>query len=308
MTDVCVVGSFMMDLVVRAPRRPGPGETLVGSSFEMFLGGKGFNQAVASARSGAATAMVGMVGDDDFGRRFAVALGRDGIDASRVLTTGAHGTGVAAPLVEDSGENSIVIVPRANHAMTAAEVRRAEDLIAGSRVLLLQLELPEPVVVEAARIGREAGVTVVLNPAPAVDTLSAFAGLIDYVVPNEAEATHLTGIACDAEEMPRLAKTLEEQTGGAGVVLTLGSRGVIVFGGDTVELIDAHDQPCVDTVGAGDAFCGAMAASLARGAALIEAVRYGNAAGALAITKHGAEPSMPRREDIARLLRTVQSH
>ena len=176
--EVCVVGSFMMDLVVRAPRRPAVGETLVGDSFEMFLGGKGFNQAIAAARAGARTAMVGRVGGDDFGKCFLEALERDGIDAAFVTRDETLGTGVGLPLVEPSGANSIVIVPRANHRQDAGDVRAAKPAIESARVVLLQLELSAPVALEAARIARAAGRTVVLNPAPAcLDSLGAFEGL-----------------------------------------------------------------------------------------------------------------------------------
>jgi ribokinase len=279
MADVVVVGSFMMDLVVRGPRRPERGETVIGTSFETFLGGKGFNQAIAAARAGASTAMVGRIGDDDFGRRFLAQLEADGIDASGVGVDPDIGTGVGLPFVEDSGDNSIVVVPRANHALTAAQVRDAAALIEAAKVLLLQMELPLDATVEAAYLAKHAGVTVVLNPAPAVLPLDELAGLVDYITPNESEAQRLGAID--------------------GVVITtLGEGGVDVAG----ERIDAHKVECVDTVGAGDAFCGAFAALLAEGASFVDAARFGNAAGALAVGIPGAEPSMPTRDAIERLL------
>ena len=298
MPDVCVVGSFMMDLVLRAPRRPDAG----GTSFGMFLGGKGFNQAVAAARSGAATAMVGRVGDDEFGHRFVASLEKEGIDASEVHATDDLGTGVGMPLVEDSGENSIVVVPRANHGMQPVDVKAAKRLIQESQVLLLQLELPYDVVLEAATVAHEAGTLVVLNPAPAVAGLEEFAGLVDFVVPNESEASRLTGVSCEGEGAARAAKALLAETGASGVALTLGPRGVLVAYDGTVDLVDGHRVSCIDSVGAGDAFCGGLAASLARGAGLTEAAAYGNAAGALAVSRHGAEPSMPRRDEVEVLL------
>jgi len=304
-SDVCVVGSFMMDLVVRATRRPHAGETVIGSSFETFLGGKGFNQAVAAARSGASTAMVGTLGADDFGAQFRACLDREGIDASGVRATSEIGTGVGLPLVEDGGENSIVVVPRANHDLTPLGLRDMASVIEQSAIVLLQLELPVDVVVEAARIARRAGCTVVLNPAPAVSLLDAFSGLFDYVVPNMSEASQLTGVACDGEGAARAARAILADTGARGVVLTLGSQGALVASDGTIDLLDGHTVECIDTVGAGDAFCGAVAARLASGADLASAVAYGNAAGALAVTTAGAEPSMPRRDDVERLLRLV---
>jgi ribokinase len=303
MADVCVVGSFMMDLVVRAPRRPQSGETLVGSSFATFLGGKGFNQAVAAARSGAATAMVGALGADDFGAQFRACLDKDGIDASGVVTVASGaGTGVGLPLVEDSGENSIVIVPRANHDLRPADMEAARAVIEGSRVVLLQLELPHDVVVAAAALARRTGCTVVLTPAPAGADISGFAGLIDYVVPNEAEVAQLTGIDAGGEGAADAADALREATGAKAVVLTLGERGVLAASASEVSVLNGHAVECVDTVGAGDAFCGALAARLAAGDDLATAVAYGNAAGALAVQKPGAEPSMPYQADIERLL------
>jgi ribokinase len=201
-----------------------------------------------------------------------------------------------------SGENSIVVVPRANHGLTRAHVRAARDLVAAADVLLLQLELPEEAVVEAATMAREVGTTVILNPAPAVADLAIFGGLVDYVVPNEQETRQLTGLWCEGEGAGPAAQALRSRTGARGVVLTLGARGVLAVDGDRTELIEAHQVPCIDSVGAGDAFCGAMAAALARGATLFEGARYGNAAGALAVTRDGAEPSMPTRSEVEALL------
>jgi ribokinase len=299
MADIVVLGSFMMDLVVRAPRRPVPGETVVGTDFGEYLGGKGCNQAVAAARAGARTAMVGRVGDDDYGRRFLDLLGREGIDAGCVAIDAAAGTGVATPLVEPTGENSIVIVPRANHAVLPTDVDAAAALIAGARVLLLQLELPLPTVVHAARCAREAGVTVVLNPAPAVGDLGALEGLVDVLVPNEGEAGQLTGIEGDPLAA---AKALRERFGGA-VLVTLGAQGSLVLPADGAhEQVPAHAVDVVDTVGAGDAYCGTLGARLAAGDDLLTAARHAGAAGSLAVTVAGAEPSLPTAAAVAALL------
>jgi ribokinase len=294
----------MMDLVVRAARRPEVGETLVGDTFEMFLGGKGFNQAVAAARAGARTAMIGRVGADDFGKCFLDALRRDGIDAEFVTRDETLGTGVGLPLVERTGANSIVVVPRANHQLDAGHVQAAKPAIEAAKVVLLQLELPVEVALETARIARAAGRTVVLNPAPAGDAgLAAFEGLVDYVVPNETEAERLTGVRVDDAGLRAAAVALVGQTGARGVVLTLGARGVALFEGGGIEILPPHSVECIDSVGAGDAFCGAFAAKLARGATLTDAARYGNAAGALAVTRAGAEPSMPTAAEVETLLR-----
>lgn len=277
---VVVVGSFMMDLVARTSKLPKPGETVIGESFSQFLGGKGFNQAVAAARSGGTVSMVGCVGDDAFGREFLDALDREGIERSGVSIDAEEGTGVGLPVVESSGQNAIVVIPRANHSLRTLPV----STIATAKVVLLQWELTARVTVEAARIAKEAGAIVVLNPAPAVGDLRDYDGLIDVLVPNESEAAALGSID------------------GIDLVLTLGERGALVRSGGREQRFDPHDVTCIDTVGAGDAFCGALCAALAGGADLFDAARIGNAAGALAVTKAGAEPSMPHRADIEVLL------
>lgn len=280
MSALVVVGSFMMDLVAVTPVLPKPGETVIGESFAQFLGGKGFNQAVAAARSGADVAMVGRVGDDAFGREFLDALDREGIDRAGVSIDESMGTGVGLPVVESSGQNAIVVIPRANHALRTVPA----DVFAGAKVVLLQWELPAAVTVEAARLAKEAGAIVVLNPAPAVGDLRDYDGLIDVLVPNETEAATIGAVD------------------GIDLVLTLGDKGALVRSAGREQRYDPHDVDCIDTVGAGDAFCGALCAALAGGADLFEAARIGNAAGALAVTKAGAEPSMPHRRAIDALL------
>jgi len=301
-SEVCVVGSFMMDLSLRAPRRPGPGETVIGTEFSISPGGKGFNQAVAAARCGVSTAMVGSLGDDDFGRTFRAAMAAEGIDSRGVRTVAGVGTGVGVPLVEDDGQNSIVVVPRANHSMTVADLAAAAAVIRSAKVLLLQMELPVDVVVEAARLGRQSGAFVVLNPAPAVSGLAPFAGLVDCVVPNESEAGLLTGLSWDGEGPAAAVGSILVDSGAGAVVLTLGERGAYWSRPGHAGQVDAHPAECIDSVGAGDAFCGALAARMAQGASLEEAVRFGNAAGALAVTRAGAAPAMPTRQEIEALL------
>jgi ribokinase len=297
---VCVVGSFMMDLSLRAPRRPSSGETVLGTSFEMFLGGKGFNQAIASVRAGSQTAMVGRVGRDEFGERFLDCLRGEGVDVTGVFVDDREGTGVAVPLVDDQGENSIVAVPRANYQVTVDDVDAAGDLIAGCDVMLLQLELPVDTVSAAARVGHDAGVTVVLNPAPAVAAAEAFGGLVDVVVANRAEAAQLTGASITTEPL-ELALALRGACASA-VILTLGEDGAWVVDRDGTLHVAAHAVPVLDTVGAGDAFCGTLAARLARGEVLRHAAVVASAAGALSVTVAGAEPSMPRAADVEALL------
>lgn len=306
MSSVCVLGSFMMDLAVCAPRRPAPGETVVGTGFDMFLGGKGFNQAVAASRAGATTGMIGRLGDDEFGRQFLERLRTEAIDATHVIVDEQTGTGIGVPLVEASGENSIVIVPRANQQMTPTDIERSTPSIESARVLLLQLELPVDTAFAAARIAKRSGALVVLNPAPApdADVIDEFRGLIDVLVVNEVEAHALCG-ATVSSDSSRLGAELA-RLAGAPVVMTLGSQGCLVASKQSSFAIAAHRVDVVDTVGAGDAFCGAMGAWLSAGADLDDAVVYANAAGALAVTCPGAEPAMPRREAIIELAERSQ--
>ncbi|MET0909968.1 MAG: ribokinase [Ilumatobacteraceae bacterium] len=299
-TDVCVVGSLNVDLVVRVARHPAVGETVIGSTFETFLGGKGFNQAVAAARAGGRTAMLGAVGADGHGDDLLAALGADGIDAAGVRRV-AGGTGTAFPVVDDEGRNTVIVVPRANHAVEVADVERLAGVIGGARVVLVQLELPTAVVVAAATAARRGGALVVLNPAPVVGDAARFAGIVDVVVPNESELALLTGT--DGSDPVAAASLLAARTGADAVVVTLGGQGALVWTPAAVTTVEAHAVAVVDTVGAGDAFCGMLATRLAGGASLVDAVRHANAAGALATTRAGAGPSMPTIAEVEQLLR-----
>lgn len=293
-SSVLVVGSLMMDLVIRAPRRPEPGETLFGDDFGMFLGGKGFNQAVAARRLGADVRMIGRVGDDDFGRQIRAALEREGIDARHVGIDPETGTGVAAPLIEPSGENSIVSVPRANMRLTPAYVEMAQSVFDGARITLLQLEVPVDASLTAARLARNAGALVLLNTAPAGDVPHELLGFAGIIVANESEAAMLTGVQV-ADVAGAVVAAERLRAGGATVIVTLGAGGVVVVGDDCREHVAAHRVTVRDTTGAGDAFCGALAVRLAETGDLRDAVRWANAAGACAVTVDGAEPSLPRR-------------
>lgn len=298
MGRVCVIGSFMMDLVVRAPRRPLPGETIIGSDFKRFLGGKGFNQALAAARAGATTTMIGRLGNDEYGHEFLAKLAHDQVRSSGVVVDMMHGTGIGAPLVEDSGENSIVVVPRANGALTDADIEAAADAIVEADVVVLQLELPTSTAVAACRIAREASTLVLLNPAPAIGQHEELRGLIDVLVPNEHEARTLLD---DGE--PDVARLADHWK--CHVVMTAAGAGCVVANGSEPWTSPPFAVEPIDTVGAGDAFCGALAAWLADGCDLVDALPYANAAGALAVTRHGAEPAMPRRDEIIALVESA---
>lgn len=287
MYDVAVIGSANLDLVAGAKRHPQPGETVLGHSFHEFPGGKGLNQAVAAARSGVAVAFVGAVGDDDAGRRLVEVARRDGIDVAAVRTAADEPTGRALITVADDGENSIVVVPGANATVDGTELPTASVIVA-------QLEVPIDAVERAFRTARDRGARTVLNPAPARDLPPALLQMCDVIVPNEHEVELLGGV--DA--------LLESDVG--AVIVTRGAAGASVHqrGHDRFDAV-APPVDVVDTTGAGDAFCGNLAARLAAGDELVVACRWAVAAGSLAVTVAGAVPSLPHHDDVAELVGTA---
>lgn len=299
---IVVVGSFMMDLVVKVPRRPVKGETLVGTEFGMFPGGKGFNQAVGAARLGAQVTMVGRLGQDMFGDLFISALEQEGIDAHLVQRDARSGTGVGMPMIDAEGDNSIVIVPRANMSLTAEDVERAAAAIREADVLMLQLEVPIEASLRAAQIAAEGGTRVLLNPAPAAPMPEALLAAADIITPNETEAALITGLAVnDADEL-RDAVSALRTSGSRTVIVTLGGRGVWLATEEQDELVPAFKVDVVDTTAAGDAFCAGLAVALAEGKSFRVAARFGNGVGALATTVMGASPSMPQRAVLEKFL------
>lgn len=273
--DVVVVGSLNLDLVARATRLPGPGETVNGSTFAEVPGGKGLNQAVAAARAGARVAMVGAVGDDNAGDVLRRVLADDGIDAAGLSIVPGVPTGRALIGVDDAAENSIIVVPGANAHVTLGDVP-------ASSVVIAQLEIDPALVAEAFRVAKAAGATTVLNPAPAENVTDEVLAHCDIVIPNEHELELLGG----AERLAELGVTT--------LVVTLGAAGaeLVEAGSDPVR-IDPFPVAPVDTTGAGDAFCGALSARLAAGDDLPDALRFAAANGALATTVAGAVPSLP---------------
>ena len=289
----------MMDLVVRAPRLAAEGESLIGHSFQTFIGGKGGNQATAAARLGADVSMIGRVGDDDFGRAIIAQLQHEGIGTTHVGIDPAEGTGVAIPIVLDDGRNAIYALPRANLALNASHIDRARDLIASSDMLVLQFETGMGAIVAAMRVAREAGIAVLLNPAPIAPHPPAALELPTIIVANEVEASSLVPEADGDHE--REARLLSGPSGRLAVV-TLGEDGSVSCVGGRVHQQSAFSVAAVDTVGAGDAFCGALAVALTEGMPATEAVRFASAAGAIAVTRPGATVGLPSRSEISSLL------
>ncbi len=301
-THIVVTGSLNMDLVARAPRIPRPGETIIGGDFCTVPGGKGANQAVAAARLGAQVSMIGQVGRDAFAQALLDNLAAAGVDHSFVAQDPDAATGVALIVVDDAGENSIVVAPGANMRLSPTDVDEAESVVAAADALLLQLESPLETVTRAAEVARAHGVTVVLNPAPARSLPDELLALVDVLIPNETETALLTGLPVrDRAEAETAAAALHE-LGVGTMILTLGERGALLSREQGSEHFAAFEVTPVDTTAAGDAFVGGFAVALTEGRTLSEAVRWGNAAGALATTKLGAQPSMPTRQDLENLL------
>jgi len=296
---VVVIGSLNMDLVMRTPRVPVGGETLHGHEFSTLPGGKGANQAVACARLGAKVSMIGQVGNDGFGTTLRDGLAADGIDVSGVLQTTAVGTGVAMILVEDIGQNRIVLAAGANGALTPADIDAHAARIGGAAMLVLQLEVPMPVVQRAIGIAHAAGVPVLLNPGPASPLPEAVWSQIDILVPNESEATLLSGVEVSDATSAYAAAKVFRQRGVKCVLITLGANGVAVIDDAGERHLPAHVVKAVDTTAAGDTFIGGLSAGLVEGLAMDDAVALGQRASALCVTRHGAQPSIPYRREIA---------
>jgi ribokinase len=290
--EVIVVGSLNMDLVGRVQRLPVAGETVSGSSFDTVPGGKGANQAVAAARLGARTAMIGCVGDDAFGGRLRAGLEQDGIDCRGVKTV-AGSSGVALIVVDQAGRNGIVVVAGANEQLGPADVDAAEPILAAAHIVALQLEIPLATVVHAARRAHALGRTVVLSPSPARRLPDELLACVDYLVANEIEAAALTGLPV-VTPFDAIAAGHRLRQGGAGTVLvTLGASGVVTVGADGERHDPAPAVHAVDTTAAGDTFVGGFCAALMRGRSLAVAVAYGQAAAAVCVTRPGAQPSIP---------------
>ena len=298
-----VLGSINADHILNLESFPTPGETVTGHHYQVAFGGKGANQAVAAGRSGADIAFIACTGDDDIGERVRRQLERDRIDVAPVRAVNAQSTGVALIFVNAEGENVIGIHAGANAALSVEQVEAEKARIAGAQALLMQLESPLESVLAAAKIAHQHQTTVVLNPAPARDLPDELLSLIDIITPNETEAEKLTGIRVENDDdAAKAARVLHEK--GIGIVMiTLGSRGVWVSHDGQGRRVPGFKVQAVDTIAAGDTFNGAFVTALLEGTALDEAIRFAHAAAAIAVTRKGAQPSVPWREEIDEFLR-----
>ena len=298
---VVVVGSLNLDLVIGLERMPDSGETVMGHQMEQHAGGKGLNQAVAAARIGAPVSMIGAVGSDPSGEWLRGVVATDGIDGAGIATVdGISGTAVIE--VDAKGANRIVVIAGANEHVSADHVAKAMAAIPDAGIVLAQGEIPTDAIVTAMRAGRAAGARTIFNPAPVRDYPESLYADIDLVIPNEHEAAHLTGMdTATTVDATDAARTFVRMGAGCAIV-TRGVRGAVWATADATGSCGSFHVVPVDTVAAGDAFCGGLAAALAEGLSISEALRWGSAAGALAATVAGAVPSLPDRESVETLV------
>ena len=304
MADILVVGSLNVDLTVSVPRFLKPGETLTGSKFAVFTGGKGGNQAVAAARLGADVTMVGCVGDDANGEMYKSALKREGVRLDAIATIQEETTGVAVITVDASGENTIAIVPGANARLSVDVISGAEALFQGAKACLFQLETPLVSIQHAAALARAAGVTVILDPAPAPSKPlpQPLIMLCDYITPNETELGLLTGMeVATVEQAAEAAMKLIAQ-GVKAVINKRGSAGALLVTREGYRLYEGYQVTAVDTTAAGDTFNAGLAVGLAMELAVPDAIRLANAAAALSVTGMGAQAAMPSFERASALV------
>lgn len=299
---IVVIGSINMDLVVRTRTIPQPGETVSGHSFSTIPGGKGANQAVAAARAGGNVAMIGRVGNDDFGQRLLCNLQGNGVDVSAIMVTEGVSTGVAMISVDDQGENAICVAPGANAKVCPTDVADQMELLGRADAIIMQMEIPQETVVYTIRQAHRLGKPVILNPAPAPLEPDSALYESDVLIPNQNESSRLCGEAVTDITTAKLAGAALINRGIKNVVITLGRRGAVAITTAGTYECSPFNVKVVDTTGAGDAFCGAFAVHFARTGDLGHALRYAVAAGALACTRFGAQPSMPHEEAILTLL------
>jgi ribokinase len=313
MGPIVVIGSIIMDMVVRAPRMPGPGETILGSDFRTIPGGKGANQAVAAAklvRNGSRVHMIGRVGDDDLGQRLLNGLKQHKVNTTHVIVTEGVSSDVAMIRVDRKGENSIVVAMGAGAKLSPKDIDAAEPLIKSASVVVMQLEIPYATVTHAIAMCQRFGVYSILDPAPATAKLPRAMMGVDVFTPNESEARILSGVSNDSGRVKRKGVIDPKQLGmdllarGAkSVVLKLGAKGSILLQRDgAIRRFKPFKVKVLDTTAAGDAFTGALAAAHADNLSIEDAMRFANAAGALCCENFGAQPALPSRAAVEKLL------
>ncbi len=293
-----MVGSSNMDLVVKSPRIPAVGETILGGDFIMTPGGKGANQAVATAKLGAQVYFIAKLGDDIFAEQSLKNFEKEGVSTKYVVQTSEAPSGIALITVDDAGNNVIVVAPGANQTLSPEDVKKAGSDIASSGALVAQLEIPLKTVEFAARLANDSAVPFILDPAPAQKLNPELLQMVDVLTPNETEAQILTDIEVIDKDSARTAAEKLLESGVKSVIVTMGAKGFLLATDDKMEFIPAVKVDAVDTTAAGDAFTGSLAVGLARGNTLAEAASFANYVAALSVTKMGAQSSMPTKEAV----------
>lgn len=292
------MGSSNTDMIIKVARIPRPGETIIGGQFSTAAGGKGANQAVAAARAGGKVTLIARVGRDMFGKQAIEGFVRENIDVGFIVQDETAPSGIASICVDEQGENSIAVASGANANLSRADIDSARDAILSADILMMQLECPLQTVQAAGRLAYDHAVPVILDPAPAQNLSREFLSLISILTPNESEAELLTGIKIDTPKKADMAGQALFDKGVQTILITMGSRGIFVFNKEYRELMPAFKVNPVDTTAAGDVFNGALAVALAEGKSLMDSVKWAQAAAALSVTKPGAQPSIPTRNDI----------
>jgi ribokinase len=300
--NILVVGSSNTDMIIKVPKIPKPGETILGGEFTTAAGGKGANQAVAAARAGGQVAFIARVGTDIFGDQAIKGFRQDHINVDNVRRDDKAPSGVALIFVAENGENSIAVASGANANLTPKDVTAASKAFQSADILIMQLETPIETIKAAAMSASQNGVPIILNPAPAQALDDDLLRTITILTPNESETELLTGIHVDSDAAAERAAKALRQRGVATVIITLGAKGCFVDSADYEGLIPGFKVRAVDTTAAGDVFNGALAVALAEGKPIADAVIFANAAAALSVTKLGAQPSAPSREEIEKLV------
>ncbi|AKU69079.1 ribokinase [Prevotella fusca JCM 17724] len=295
---IVIVGSANTDMVISADHFPLPGETLMGTNFMTNFGGKGANQAVAAARMGGQTIFIGKVGNDNFGTSIISNLESEGINVSHLYTTQKTSTGVALITTIPSGENSIIVNAGANGQLTADDVRDSEEVIAEAGTVLMQLETPVAALTEAAKLGKKHGAFTVLNPAPASPLPHELLENIDLLIPNETEASSISGVEIKDESTAMEAISVIQGMGVKNVIITVGSKGAIAKVDGKMIMVPAFKVKAIDTTAAGDTFCGALCVALSEGKDIEAAIRFGNKASSVSVTRKGAQLSIPQRKEL----------
>ncbi len=298
LNKIVVIGSCNTDMVITTDQLPKPGETVLGRNFKMFSGGKGANQAVAAARLGGNVSFVAKIGDDLFGRQSIEKYKEEGIDVRHIFLDTQLPTGVALITVDQNGENSIAVASGANAALESTHIENAKEIIENAAILLMQLEIPIETVEYAAKLAYKKGVKVILNPAPAFLLSDELLGCLYAIIPNKTEAEILSGIKISDWDSAKQAANVISSKGVEIVVITLGENGALIKEGSNYYNIPGNRVNVVDTTAAGDTFCGAFCVALSEDFPIEKAAEIANKAGSIAVSRQGAQNSIPYREEV----------